>query len=328
MIKLGVNIDHIATLRQARREGIPDIVEAAHAAVRGGADGITVHLRQDRRHINDRDVRLLRQKPPHITPPPWGAGPVDFVKHVQPVLDKYCIKCHSGVDPKGGQDYSGDKTRYFNMAYDNLTERRLVHFIWLLGASAKNWKPLTTGSRVSKLAQLIESGHGKVDMDDMDDESRRRIYTWIETNVPYYGTYQHTRPGRPGSRDTVAGETWFNDVNRVYKSKCAPCHGRDFFKGRSGYHMTWINLTHPEWSRVLAAPLAKSAGGLQLCKAKGGKQPVTFSNKSDPSYQTMLKAIQAGKKALYANPRMDMPGAKPRPYPTDFGKLFTGFAGP
>ncbi len=58
---LGVNIDHVATVRQARRATEPDPVHAAVLAEMGGADGITVHLREDRRHIQDRDVRLLRE---------------------------------------------------------------------------------------------------------------------------------------------------------------------------------------------------------------------------------------------------------------------------
>ncbi|MBL4697633.1 MAG: pyridoxine 5'-phosphate synthase [Phycisphaerales bacterium] len=70
MIQLGVNIDHVATLRQARYPGVPDPmsgggepdpVRAAHEAELGGADGITVHLREDRLHIEDRDVELLRR---------------------------------------------------------------------------------------------------------------------------------------------------------------------------------------------------------------------------------------------------------------------------
>src|SRR3989442_14518012 len=60
MIELGVNIDHVATLRQARRTYEPDPVWAAAEAELGGADGITIHLREDRRHISDRDVRVLR----------------------------------------------------------------------------------------------------------------------------------------------------------------------------------------------------------------------------------------------------------------------------
>lgn len=60
MIQLGVNIDHVATVRQARRGVEPDPVRAAHEAELGGADGITVHLREDRRHIQDHDVERLR----------------------------------------------------------------------------------------------------------------------------------------------------------------------------------------------------------------------------------------------------------------------------
>ena len=60
MPSLSVNIDHVATLRQARLESFPDPVQAATAVELGGADGITVHLRQDRRHITNRDVELLR----------------------------------------------------------------------------------------------------------------------------------------------------------------------------------------------------------------------------------------------------------------------------
>jgi pyridoxine 5-phosphate synthase len=60
MIELGVNIDHVATIRQARRTYEPDPVWAAVEAHLGGADGITVHLREDRRHIQDEDVRRLR----------------------------------------------------------------------------------------------------------------------------------------------------------------------------------------------------------------------------------------------------------------------------
>src|ERR1700748_664491 len=59
-IRLGINIDHVATVRQARRAQYPDPVHAALLAEQAGAESITVHLREDRRHIQDRDVRSLR----------------------------------------------------------------------------------------------------------------------------------------------------------------------------------------------------------------------------------------------------------------------------
>jgi pyridoxine 5-phosphate synthase len=60
MMVLGINIDHVATIRQARKGIEPDPVMAATLAILGGADGITVHLREDRRHIQDRDLRMLK----------------------------------------------------------------------------------------------------------------------------------------------------------------------------------------------------------------------------------------------------------------------------
>ncbi len=62
MIRLGVNVDHVATVRQARGNDVPDPVEAALLAERAGANSITVHLREDRRHIQERDVKLLRRR--------------------------------------------------------------------------------------------------------------------------------------------------------------------------------------------------------------------------------------------------------------------------
>jgi pyridoxine 5-phosphate synthase len=61
VIRLGVNIDHVATVRQARRGREPDPVATAVLALSGGADGITIHLREDRRHIQERDVHVLRE---------------------------------------------------------------------------------------------------------------------------------------------------------------------------------------------------------------------------------------------------------------------------
>jgi pyridoxine 5-phosphate synthase len=62
LIRLGVNVDHVATVRQARRVDVPDPVQAALIAEKAGSDGITVHLREDRRHIQERDVQLLRER--------------------------------------------------------------------------------------------------------------------------------------------------------------------------------------------------------------------------------------------------------------------------
>src|SRR5689334_25054037 len=74
-MRLYVNIDHVATVREARRTDEPDPVRAAAAAERGGADGITVHLREDRRHIQDADVRALRAAVQSVRNLELGAAP-------------------------------------------------------------------------------------------------------------------------------------------------------------------------------------------------------------------------------------------------------------
>lgn len=94
MIHLGVNIDHVATVRQARRAHEPDPVAAAVLAELGGADGITVHLRQDRRHIQDRDLRLLRQTVQgtlnlELAPHEDSASVLDLALEVAP--DQACL---------------------------------------------------------------------------------------------------------------------------------------------------------------------------------------------------------------------------------------------
>ena len=175
------------------------------------------------------------------------ASVIDFVRHVQPVFDKHCVKCHSGADPKGGIDLSGDKTRYFNMAYDTLTEKGLVHYIYINRGLTDVFRPMETGSHRSKLVQRIESGRCKV---EVDDNGLRRLYTWIDANCPYYGTYANTRPGTPGSRDLWTGP-WFRTLTDALRAAKLPTrlkHGD-------------INLSHPEWSSVLTTRLAKDAGG-------------------------------------------------------------------
>src|SRR2546428_9881956 len=78
-MRLYVNIDHVATVREARRTDEPDPVRAAAAAEQGGADGITVHLREDRRHIQDADVRALRAAVRTVLNLELGAAP-DIVR--------------------------------------------------------------------------------------------------------------------------------------------------------------------------------------------------------------------------------------------------------
>jgi pyridoxine 5-phosphate synthase len=113
MIELGVNIDHVATVRQARRTYEPDPVWAAVEAHLGGADGITVHLREDRRHIQDEDVRHLRDLT-HIKLNLEMAATDEMVKiacGIRPEMAMLVPEGRQEVTTEGGLDIVGQEAR-------------------------------------------------------------------------------------------------------------------------------------------------------------------------------------------------------------------------
>jgi len=113
MIELGVNIDHVATLRQARRTYEPDPVWAAVEAHLGGADGITVHLREDRRHIQDEDVRRLRDLV-HIKLNLEMAATdemVDIACRLRPEMAMLVPEGRAEVTTEGGLDVAGQEAK-------------------------------------------------------------------------------------------------------------------------------------------------------------------------------------------------------------------------
>ena len=109
MTELGVNIDHVATVRQARRTWEPDPVEAALEAQLGGADGITVHLREDRRHIQDEDVRRLRETISLRLNFEMAATPemVGFACSIRPEMAMMVPEGRQEVTTEGGLDVRG-----------------------------------------------------------------------------------------------------------------------------------------------------------------------------------------------------------------------------
>ncbi|MCC6580965.1 MAG: pyridoxine 5'-phosphate synthase [Phycisphaeraceae bacterium] len=113
MVQLGVNIDHVATIRQARQTYEPDPVWAAALAELGGADGITVHLREDRRHIQERDLRLLRET---VTVKlnlelACVEDIVDIACSVRPTQATLVPERREEVTTEGGLDADGNLTR-------------------------------------------------------------------------------------------------------------------------------------------------------------------------------------------------------------------------
>ncbi len=112
-MRLHINIDHVATVRQARRTDEPDPVRAAVLAELGGADGITVHLREDRRHIQDRDVRLLMQTVRTAVNLEIAAAPemVAIACELKPMAVTLVPERREEITTEGGLDLTDGATR-------------------------------------------------------------------------------------------------------------------------------------------------------------------------------------------------------------------------
>jgi pyridoxine 5-phosphate synthase len=176
MIELGVNIDHVATVRQARRTYEPDPVWAAVEAHLGGADGITVHLREDRRHVQDEDVRRLRELT-HIKLNLEMAATDEMVAiagRIRPEMAMLVPEGRQEITTEGGLDIVAQETR-------------LRDVVARLAAS---------GTRVSVF----------IDADPRQVDAARRIGAAVcEVHTGPYAHAFHSR-GRDAESPAVVGE--------------------------------------------------------------------------------------------------------------------------
>ena len=192
MLTLGVNIDHVATIRQARRTVEPDPIAAAVLAELAGAEGITAHLREDRRHMQDRDIRLLREtvrtrlnlemaataemvkialevKPDYVTLVPEKreevtteggldiAGQLDRIKSVVDQLQSAGIPVSLFIDPEPAQiDASAQvKAKFIELHTGRYSEAKEPILV------AKELANLATGCELALAAGLrVNAGHG------------------------------------------------------------------------------------------------------------------------------------------------------------------------
>ena len=238
-----------------------------------------------RRHSSTRrkpPASVRSRSPPG---PPWGAGPVDYVSQVQPILDRHCVKCHSGAEAERGIDLTGDKTRFFSMSYESLTHGGHVRYYYINKGPNGVFPALGTGSWVSKLTKLLESNHGEQKV-EVDDRSRRCIYAWVEK----FNDFASRSEDR---------------VRKIYLG------GGNRFGDRG-----LINLTRPESSPVLLDLLSRSAGG------RANEKDAYFRDRNDPRYRELLAILEEAKAGLYALPRMDMVGGTAIPQERNFGRTF------
>jgi len=283
----------------------------------------------DRNSVATQPVSRLamKGKPQELIKPDWGVKGFSYAEVVQPVLDKNCISCHNEREQPGNVDLSGDKTDFFNVSYDILCRTGTqgewnwrshgspsgpefdkvrgmspyTEWIWTINGAGHNTleiEPRRWGSPASKVADIIRTGHPDEDGKprvDVDDEDRRRVYNWLDLNVPYYGTSSSNHKRRLGSR-RMYPDALDSTLKEVASRRCADCHAEGVPR------KFYTRMLQPENNSFLLAPLSKEAGGLGKC----GED--VFKSKDDPDYRKILQTFRPIQELLKERPRADMDG--------------------
>lgn len=270
----------------------------------------------------DRVLPTLARPPQELVSPEWGVRGFDYASIVQPVLDNHCIKCHNPRHGPKGIDLTGDRTDYFNMSYEHLARKDQgrtgsPYVNWIPTYNGHEWNileitPKKWGSPASKLAQLLLTNHpdaeGKPRV-NLDDASRRRVFMWIDLNVPYYGTADTAHPDLPACRQMMPRDLR-KVMDDVYARRCNDCHVAKNARVATPWRgHKWgelgVRIERPELNPFLLAPLAKAAGGTERCGH------AVFASRDDPDLRAVLDTFAPVHELMKQRPRMDMPGAEP-----------------
>jgi Hydrazine synthase alpha subunit middle domain len=254
--------------------------------------------------LPSRATLLAMKRPPSPVQPIRDVPSVlDFPRDIQPILDRHCVQCHNPDRRTAKVDLTGDKTATYCMSYWTITARGLISDA--RNQPYANRAPYSYGSAASRLMKLIDGSHHDAKLSDLE---RKTVRLWIETSATYPGTYA----------SLGCGSYPVHLPHGAVMQHCGACHrgtvhdhrGKAYetlvICGAAGHYFEqYENLSRPEKSYVLLAPLAKEAGGLQLC----GK--VVFASTGDPLYRDMLASLRDAQAQLMAGKRFDMPGFRP-----------------
>ena len=279
----------------------------------------------------------LAMRKPANSPKPIADIPqlFDFPRDIQPILDKHCVRCHNPDKRNGKINLSGDHGPMFSQSYITLTVYK--QFIDGRNNPKSNYPPYALGAYPSPLMKKVLGGHNGVKLSEIEI---KKIRFWIESAAAYPGTYAALGTGMIGgyqeNHQVINNDSKWAESKKAAKAithRCSECHkaktrlpkNLSDENALSFWRPNWsdkslplsrhfmFNLTRPEKSLILMAPLAKTAGGYAVNTEKmKHPHPVVFKDTSDADYQAILKMVDAGKKKLDEVKRFDMSGFKPR----------------
>jgi len=307
--------------------------------------------------VNNAELMAMQRAPSKVTPVPGIPEVIDYPRDIQPILDKHCVKCHNPKRRDGGILLTGDHGPVYSHSYYTLSAT--YQFSDGRNLDKSNYPPYGLGDAASPIMKMLR---GKYHDTHLSDHEFEMIRHWIHVGAPYIGTYAALIQGMIGSTGYEKSHYTAIDTRilksekvilaqEVIKRRCGTCHvgvrtvpkhPADWGQGTSllqpqrawkikqtDNRRVWrfqqhilYNLTHPEQSVQLLAPLAKEAGGYGACREieREGKRirvtekaAVVFKSKDDPDFKTLLAAIQDAKALHDSDPRWDTPGWKAPP---------------
>lgn len=258
----------------------------------------------------------------------------DFPRDIQPIFNRHCVECHNADRTDGGVDLTGDWMPIYARSYWEISRRNM------LGDNRNrpmsDFPPYAIGSQASSLYRMMTERHEGA---ALSDEELKTVRFWLEAGAPYAGTYAANGTGLIGwfykNVNTHNDKDWPETaaMAEAVARRCDGCHTPDdpaknlphtLSEDREDVHQyeryvkrhDYFNLSRPEKSKMLRAPLSAEAGGFGRCvetAADGAVTPI-FADTNDPDYRTILAGIERGRRyILTESNRFDMSPFVPNP---------------